>query len=169
MKPTTFSDFGLSGRGGGGGGGGGDDASGDRNLAIVPSDAEYEEKEKNTNANAKRMVQDGVVAERVRELELRESMSSEVGFGEQQQQQQSMMENERRGTYGGDGGGDGDGHDEHDDEHDSGSEEETDLAGLGEESADNEVVISGQEEEEPLVRKQRPGKMAQRDMDIDRF
>lgn len=153
----------MSGRGGGG-----DDASGDRNLAIVPSDAEYEEKEKNTNANAKRMVQDGVVAERVRELELRESMSSEVGFGEQQQQQQSMMENERRGTYGGDGGGDGDGHDEHDDEHDSGSEEETDLAGLGEESADNEVVISGQEEEEPLVRKQRPGKMAQRDMDIDR-
>ena len=163
-EPTTFPDIAT---------GDGDGVGENGELANLP-DGKSEEKEgDNDTAKAKEVVRDGVAPEKVRELGLQESTGSEVGLVELQHQHFHV--HDRGVTSGGDGDGnyDDDYGDERDDEHSNESEEEMNVAGLGEDEAGYEdaengaAMFGGAEEEEALVRKQRPNNRAQRDTGID--
>jgi hypothetical protein len=134
LNPAVFPDSGLSGSGSG------------SNSAFLPDDDERGEKQRDGNeddddegaAAKKNDVQIGLVRVRVREIELGESASGEIGLERQQQREEPVaMNGEDRGGFGSD---DGD-----DDENEDGGEWE-------EEGESNGF----QEEEEALVRKQRP-------------
>ena len=138
LNPAVFPDSGPSGSGSG------------SNSAFLPDDDEREEKQKNEDeddddgaAAKKSNVQIGLVRVRVREIELGESASGEIGLERHQQQEEPVaMNGEDRGGVGTD---DGD-----DDENEDGDEweEEGESSGF-------------QEEEEALVRKQRPNVVRQ--------
>jgi hypothetical protein len=155
LKPAIFPDSGLDGSGG--------------NLAVSLEDDERAENERiddddngDHGDETKNTIQTGVVRERVRELELGESMSSgEFEVGKQLQQQQRVVESEGKGAFhGDDGDGDGDSGDENGDDW----EEERESNGTPEGLENEEAAMPfAAKEEEALVRKQRPNNIAQQE------
>jgi hypothetical protein len=123
--------------GSGGGGGDGNEES------AVSADNDSEEK---------KIIQNGVVRERVRELELVESISSGESEVGKQQQGPAPKSGDFEGDYD-DDGGDENGDEWEEDDRESNSFQESD--------AGSEAAMPCTEEEEALVRKQRPNRTAQ--------
>lgn len=124
----------------------------DLNPAVFhPSDASGGSGDSAVSPNAE--IQAGVVQERVRELEMGESVSS----GEFEVRKQAVVEREE--------GKDSDGYGDDGDDNGEDWEEDSEPSGV-QEGNENQAAMFVAEEEEALVRKQRPSIMVQRESGI---